>query len=239
MTEPIENSDHGSVRLLTEISRDLRGYLEYMKGLGCRRVILSEESMRILESWGREGVGETLGDIRKDLGECRRCKLERGRKQIVFGAGDPKARMVLVGEAPGFEEDAQGIPFVGKAGQLLTKMLQAIDLSRDEVYICNILKCRPPRNRNPERDEIAACIPFLERQIRAIAPRLICTLGTFAAQTLLKTSEPISRLRGRFYTYEEVPLLPTYHPAFLLRNPRRKREAWEDMQKLQEAYEKA
>ena len=239
MAEPIEDFDSGSSRLLTEIRDDFRQYLEYMKGLGYRRVVLSEDSMRILDSWGKGIVGESLDAIRKDLGDCRRCKLGGGRKQIVFGAGDPKAKLVLVGEAPGFEEDVQGIPFVGKAGQLLTKMLQAIHLSRDEVYICNILKCRPPRNRNPEADEIAACIRFLERQIRAISPRLICTLGTFAAQTLLKTNQPISKLRGQFYTYEEVPLLPTYHPAFLLRNPGRKREAWDDMQKLQEAYEKA
>jgi DNA polymerase len=144
-----------------------------------------------------------------------------------------------VGEGPGYEEDIQGEPFVGKAGQLLTRILRAIGLTREDVYICNIIKCRPPGNRNPEPDEIAACIPFLRRQLRAIGPGLICALGTFAAQTLLATKTPISRLRGNFYTYEGIRILPTYHPAFLLRNPAKKADVWEDMQKLQEAYEKS
>ena len=144
-----------------------------------------------------------------------------------------------MGEGPGYEEDMQGEPFVGKAGQLLTRILRAIGLTREDVYICNIIKCRPPGNRNPEPDEIAACIPFLRRQLRAIGPGLICALGTFAAQTLLVTKTPISRLRGNFCTYEGIRLLPTYHPAFLLRNPAKKADVWEDMQKLQEAYEKA
>ena len=193
--------------------------------------------MKILEQGNQGEEAETLEMIRKDLGDCRRCRLHQGRKHIVFGAGNPQARLVLVGEGPGYEEDVHGLPFVGQAGQLLTKILKAIHLRREDVYIGNIIKCRPPGNRNPEQEEIAACLPFLQRQIRAIRPRLICALGTFAAQTLLQSHTPISRLRGHFHTYEDILLLPTYHPAFLLRNPTKKRDVWEDMQKLQEAYE--
>jgi DNA polymerase len=140
--------------------------------------------------------------------------------------------LVFVGEGPGYEEDRQGEPFVGAAGQLLTKIIQAMNLTRDQVYICNIIKCRPPGNRNPKADEIQTCSPFLVRQLKAIAPEFIVALGTFAAQTLLETSEPISRMRGRFYDYRGIKLMPTYHPAFLLRNPEKKRDVWEDVQKL-------
>lgn len=239
MTEPIQPFSDGSTRVFFEITGDFKGYLQYMKGLGYAGVALSENSLRILDDWHKEAMAETLDTIRKDLGTCQRCKLYRGRKHIVFGGGNPQAKLVLVGEAPGYEEDIQGQPFVGQAGQLLTRILRAIGLAREDVYICNIIKCRPPGNRNPEPDEIAACIPFLRRQLRAISPELICALGTFAAQTLLGTDTPISRLRGHFHTYEGIHLLPTYHPAFLLRNPSKKRDVWEDMQKLQEAYEKA
>jgi DNA polymerase len=173
----------------------------------------------------------TLPLIREDLGECTRCKLHQlGRQKIVFGVGSPTASLVFVGEAPGADEDRIGEPFVGAAGQLLTKMIGAMGLSRDEVYICNILKCRPPGNRNPEPDEIEQCEPFLKRQLAAIGPRLIVCLGKFATQTLLRSDAPISRLRGRFHTYEGIPLMPTYHPAFLLRNPSAKRDVWQDLQ---------
>ena len=224
-------------RGLFEIGEDLQGYLQYLKRLGYKGVPLSEACVKILEQGNKGEEAETLEMIRKDLGDCRRCRLHKGRKHIVFGAGNPQARLVLVGEGPGYEEDVHGLPFVGQAGQLLTKILKAIHLRREDVYIGNIIKCRPPGNRNPEPEEIAACLPFLQRQIRAIRPRLICALGTFAAQTLLQSHTPISRLRGHFHTYEDIPLLPTYHPAFLLRNPTKKRDVWEDMQKLQEAYE--
>jgi DNA polymerase len=146
--------------------------------------------------------------------------------------------LIFVGEAPGREEDLQGEPFVGQAGQLLTKIIQAIQLRREEVYIANIIKCRPPENRNPEPDEISACEPFLIKQLQVIRPRLICALGAFAAQSLLKTEEKISSLRGRFHEYQGIPLMPTYHPAFLLRNPNRKREVWEDMKKIKREYAK-
>jgi DNA polymerase len=205
--------------------------------LGYAGVRLSENSLRILDRWGEATMSETLDMIRADLGDCRRCKLHKGRKHIVFGIGHAKAKLVLVGEGPGYEEDMQGQPFVGQAGQLLTRILQAIGLTREDVYIANVIKCRPPANRNPESDEIDACIPFLRRQLKSIRPKLICALGTFAAQTLLATKTPISRLRGNFYTYEGIRLLPTYHPAFLLRNPARKADVWEDMKKLRDAYE--
>ena len=239
MTEPIQTFNESPTRLLSEIREDLKAYLQYMKGLGYAGVTLSEDSLRILDHWSKGTMAETLDMIRADLGTCQRCKLHKGRKHIVFGAGNPRAKLVLVGEGPGYEEDIQGKPFVGQAGQLLTRILRAIRLTREEVYICNIIKCRPPGNRNPEPDEIAACIPFLRRQLRAMRPGLICALGTFAAQTLLGTKTPISRLRGNFYTYEGINLLPTYHPAFLLRNPSKKADVWEDVQKLQEAYANA
>ncbi len=230
--------DKDASQSLYEVTGDLRNYLTYMKRLGFEGLSLSSDSLKILDQWDGRPIVETLDMIKEDLGDCRRCKLCNGRKHIVFGAGDPQARLVLVGEGPGYEEDIQGVPFVGRAGQLLTKILEAVKLTRDDVYICNIIKCRPPKNRNPERDEIASCLPFVQRQIRAIRPKFICALGTFAAQTLLQTKTPISRLRGEFHPYEDILLLPTYHPAYLLRNPNKKRDVWEDVQKLQVAYEK-
>jgi DNA polymerase len=170
--------------------------------------------------------------VRDDLGDCTRCKLSGGRKNIVFGVGSPDAPLVFVGEAPGADEDRTGEPFVGAAGQLLTKMIHAMGLGREEVYICNIIKCRPPGNRNPEPDEIAACEPFLKRQLAAIRPRMIVCLGKFAAQCLLHSEAPISKLRGRFHAYEGIPLMPTFHPAYLLRNPESKREVWSDLQQV-------
>jgi len=217
-------------------------YLRFMTESGWSGFECSEKSLEIINRWGVQDkvydvqdepkLTETLDSIRMDLGECRRCKLHKDRTNIVFGAGSPDARLVFVGEGPGYDEDIKGEPFVGKAGQLLTKIIRAMNLSRDEVYICNIIKCRPPGNRNPETDEIRACSPFLERQISIINPDFICALGTFAAQTLLETETPISRLRGRFQRYLGYKVLPTYHPAYLLRNPGKKRDVWDDIQKL-------
>jgi uracil-DNA glycosylase len=172
---------------------------------------------------------ETFEAIRADLQNCKRCKLAEGRKNIVFGSGNQNAELMFVGEAPGAEEDEQGLPFVGRAGQLLTKIIESIGMRRDEVFICNILKCRPPGNRNPETDEIAACERFLFRQIAAVKPKIICALGTFGAQTLLKTTEPIGKLRGKIIDYRGVKVIATFHPAYLLRNPNEKRRVWEDM----------
>ena len=174
---------------------------------------------------------ESLDDIKTEIGPaCMRCKLcSLGRSRIVFGVGHPKARLMFVGEAPGEEEDKRGEPFVGRAGQLLTRIIEAIGLSREQVYIANVIKCRPPNNRNPEPDEVAACEPYLFRQIDVIRPAVIVPLGKFAAQCLLKTTDPITRLRGRRFDYRGTTLIPTFHPAYLLRNPSAKREVWDDM----------
>ena len=173
---------------------------------------------------------DTLPMVREEIGDCTRCKLHKlGRRQIVFGVGNPNADLMFVGEAPGRDEDIQGEPFVGRAGQLLTKIIEAIGLQRGDVYIANVIKCRPPENRNPEQDEVDTCEPFLVQQIDIIKPKVIVALGTFAARALLRTLDPISRLRGRIYEYRGAKLIPTFHPAYLLRNPSSKREVWEDM----------
>jgi uracil-DNA glycosylase len=173
---------------------------------------------------------EALVAIREDIGDCTRCKLHTlGRQQVVFGVGNPNADLMFVGEAPGADEDLKGEPFVGRAGQLLTKIIEAIGLARTDVYIANVIKCRPPQNRNPEQDEVDTCEPFLFRQIDVIEPKVIVALGTFAARALLRTLDPISRLRGRVFEYRGAKLIPTFHPAYLLRNPASKREVWEDM----------
>jgi DNA polymerase len=173
---------------------------------------------------------DALAAVRADIGDCTRCKLHKlGRTQIVFGVGNPGADLMFVGEAPGRDEDLQGYPFVGRAGQLLTKIIEAISLKREDVYIANVIKCRPPENRNPEPDEVERCEPFLFRQIDIVKPKVIVALGKFGAQTLLRTLDPISRLRGRVYDFRGAKLIPTFHPAFLLRNPASKREVWEDM----------
>jgi len=180
---------------------------------------------------------ETLEAIRQALGDCQRCPLGAKRRRLVFGEGNPHAELVFIGEAPGADEDLQGRPFVGRAGQLLTKIIEAMGLKRDNVYICNILKCRPPGNRNPAPDEVAACEPFLIRQLEAIRPRIICALGSVAARTLLKTEAPITVLRGRFQSYQGLRLMPTYHPAYLLRNPAAKKQVWEDVQIIMKAMD--
>jgi len=181
---------------------------------------------------------ETLEDIRRDLGDCCRCGLEKTRRNLVFGVGNPDASLVLVGEAPGSEEDRRGEPFVGEAGQLLDRILQAMRLARADVYICNLLKCRPPQNRDPLPAEIASCEPFLIRQLMAIRPQVIVALGRFAAQSLLRSKTPISRLRGTWHSYQGIPLMPTFHPAYLLRNPAGKHEVWEDMKQVMEQLER-
>jgi len=178
-----------------------------------------------------------LAQLAAAVHDCRKCGLHRGRTQVVFGTGDPAAALVFVGEAPGHDEDVQGEPFVGAAGQLLNRIIAAIGLAREQVYILNVIKCRPPQNRNPQPDEIAACWPILQEQLACLRPRIICALGAFAAQTLLQTEERISRLRGRFHRLGDIQVMPTYHPAFLLRNPQYKRAVWEDMQLVQRALE--
>lgn len=181
------------------------------------------------DAGGRPTGARGLTLVREELGDCQRCKLAPLRTKLVFGVGNPEAHLVFVGEAPGADEDAQGEPFVGKAGQLLTKMIEAMGYAREDVYICNILKCRPPGNRNPEPDEIEKCEPFLKAQLAALRPRVIVALGKFAAQCLLRDDTPISRLRGTFRSYEGIQLMPTFHPAYLLRDPSKKKEAWADL----------
>ncbi|MCK5218597.1 uracil-DNA glycosylase [bacterium] len=173
-----------------------------------------------------------LETLARNIQTCSKCSLAGTRKKVVFGEGDPEASLVFVGEAPGADEDREGKPFVGAAGKLLTRIIESIGLKREQVYICNILKCRPPGNRNPKPEEIAACQPYLIKQLEMLRPRLICALGSFAAQTLLDSKEPIGRLRGKIYTYHAIPLVPTFHPAALLYHPQNKRPVWEDMKKI-------
>jgi uracil-DNA glycosylase family 4 len=212
---------------LGEVLRDMREralYYETLSPLGLPREKPSPH--------GEPAPGDarlSLEAIREDIGDCRRCPLADARKTIVFGQGDPHARLMFVGEAPGADEDEQGLAFVGKAGQLLTQIVKAMGFTRDQVFIANVIKCRPPQNRNPEPNEILSCEPFLDQQIESISPRVIVGLGKFAGQWLLKTAEPISRLRGRVGAYRGIPVMPTFHPAYLLRNPGAKREVWEDM----------
>ena len=191
--------------------------------------VVSESSL--FESIDRV-ENDTLDRIREDLGECTRCRLHKQRNKIVFGAGNPRAELVFVGEGPGHDEDVQGLPFVGRAGKLLTQMIEAMGLRRDDVYICNVVKCRPPENRKPEDDEVATCSPYLYRQLEVIGPKAVVCLGATAAQALLKTKESISRYRGQWLDFRGTKLLVTYHPAYLLRNPAAKGDVWKDLQKV-------
>jgi DNA polymerase len=233
MTSIMTHPDHSTIEQTRETLRALRW-------------VLSGHAMSGLQEWHRasrspvfaaEPVGtdtrsedpaQGLMLAREELGDCRRCRLHTSRTQIVFGDGSAAARLVFVGEAPGFEEDRQGRPFVGRAGQLLDKMIQALGLKRSDVYICNVIKCRPPQNRNPQADEVEACAPFLLQQLEAIQPQVICILGTYAAQTLLQTRRPISQLRGKIESWRGVPAVATFHPAYLLRNAGQKASAWQD-----------
>jgi uracil-DNA glycosylase len=177
-------------------------------------------------------ANDSLPRILADIGDCTRCKLHRGRTKLVFGDGNPNAQLVFVGEGPGRDEDAQGLPFVGRAGRLLTQMIEAMGLQRKDVYICNVVKCRPPENRTPQKDEVETCSPFLLRQLDAIAPKVVVCLGSVAAQTLLETNRGISHFRGEWLDFRGRKLMATYHPAYLLRNPSAKGEVWKDLQKV-------
>ena len=218
--------------VLGEALRALADTLRFYRAMGVTDLALSRDFL--------PGPTGALKQLEKQIDGCTRCKLCQGRTTIVFGSGNPNADLVCIGEAPGADEDVQGKPFVGRAGQLLTRMLQSVGWSRDEVYICNIVKCRPPQNRNPEPAEIASCEPFLLGQLAAIQPKVILALGNFAAQTLLKTREPIGKLRGRLHPYGSIVLVPTFHPAFLLRNPgpEYRRMAWEDLKLARREYDR-
>ncbi|MGD8438694.1 MAG: uracil-DNA glycosylase, partial [Syntrophobacterales bacterium] len=210
---------------LAELAHSLRQHLNYQAMMGLEW--LPCQPLTFIQD-----LPETLEQIRVDLGDCTRCQLHSNRTHIVFGEGNPAARVVLVGEGPGQEEDRLGRPFVGPAGRLLDRIIAAMGGRRAEVYICNVIKCRPPRNRDPEVDEIEQCGPFLRRQLRAIRPQAILALGSFAAQFLLASQQPISKLRNRVHQFEGIAVVPTYHPAYLLRNPLQKRQVWEDVQLL-------
>ncbi len=218
--------------------RERARFFSALSGIGLPRAtepaLLPANSEPRTASVAAPAAGPSLEAIRADIGDCQRCKLSEGRQNIVFGQGHPQAQLMFVGEAPGADEDEQGLAFVGRAGQLLTKIIEAIGMTRDEVFIANVIKCRPPQNRNPEPDEITTCQPFLEAQIQAIRPRVLVGLGKFGAQWLLKTAEPISKLRGRFGDYQGIAVMPTYHPAYLLRDPSKKKEAWADMQSVRD-----
>lgn len=210
---------------LAELAYSLRQHLNYQAVMGLEW--LPCQSITSIQD-----LPETLEQICADLGDCTRCQLHSNRTNIVFGEGNPAARVVLVGEGPGQEEDRLGRPFVGPAGRLLDRIIAAMGWQRAEVYICNVIKCRPPRNRDPEVNEIEQCGPFLRRQLLAIRPQAILALGSFATQFLLTSQQPISRLRNRIHRFEGIPVVPTYHPAYLLRNPLQKRQVWEDVQLL-------
>ena len=206
-----------------------RDQLEFFRDIGVRDVFLSRPAGAKGAPTLVPGATPDLPSLAQFLDGCQRCKLGKTRTNLVFGQGNPHAELMFVGEAPGRDEDEQGLAFVGRAGQLLTKIIEAIGRKREDVFIANVLKCRPPNNRNPEPDEVASCRPFLDEQVRLIAPRVIVTLGTFAAQALLQTDESIGRLRGRWQNAKGVRVMPTFHPAFLLRSPERKKDVWEDM----------
>jgi DNA polymerase len=218
---------------LAQALRSLAESLRFYQAMGVKDLPLTRDYFPTPD--------EALTRQEQSLQGCPRCKLSQGRTTIVFGSGNPRAELVCIGEAPGADEDAQGKPFVGRAGQLLTKMLESIGFDRErDCYIGNIVKCRPPQNRNPEPDEVAACEPFLLAQLGAIRPKVILALGAFAAQTLLRTKEPIGKLRGRVFPLYTTVLIPTFHPAFLLRNPGQefKRQAWEDLRLARQEYDR-
>ena len=223
----------------TDAAGALRDYVRYLQRLGVTDLPVTLPSPRDApqglntpEPAAFSGAAQ-LAELEASVRNCQACRLHEGRRQVVFGTGNPDADLVFVGEAPGHEEDLQGEPFVGRAGQLLTRIIQAIGLTRGDVYILNVIKCRPPQNRNPLPDEVAACRPLIDKQLACLKPRVICALGTFAAQALLRSDERISRLRGRFHPMGNILVRPTFHPAYLLRNPQEKRKVWQDMQDIQ------
>jgi uracil-DNA glycosylase len=221
------------VKELQELVDSLSDWLRYQRRLGWRGVPGKAEPPMAAPEKSADKI-LSLEEIRAEMGDCRRCKLYGGRTRLVFGDGAANARLMFVGEAPGAEEDKQGLPFVGAAGQMLNRLLDKLGLRREEVYIANILKSRPPGNRDPEADEIAACLPFLDKQIKAIRPRVIVTLGRISTQVLLSTKVPLTRLRGQWHRYHDIRVMPTFHPSYLLRSPQERHKTWADMQQVME-----
>jgi len=225
-------------RELKAVIKDAKGLLDAYRDLGVDAPPVSPNALRTREEQAPSALqadspetADTLEALRAFVGDCRRCKLHQGRNKLVFGEGSARARVVFVGEGPGRDEDREGRPFVGEAGKLLTRIIEnGMGLRREEVYICNVVKCRPPRNRDPERDEIETCLPFLKRQLAVIKPEVICVLGRVAGEALLGPDFKISQRRGQWHEYMGIPLMPTYHPAYLLRNPSAKRPVWKDVQ---------
>ncbi len=217
---------------LLSVIRDIKAYIKAERESGIIEILTPCATRAKTEESARSSKSERLLTFKNEVLNCRRCSLHKTRKNVVFGDGNPDAKLVFVGEAPGYDEDLQGLPFVGQAGKLLTKMIGAMGLSRDSVYICNVLKCRPPQNRSPLPEEVAACREYLLKQIEIISPKVICCLGRHAACALLETQDPISKIRGRQIDFRGVVLVPTFHPAYLLRNPSSKKEAWEDLKKI-------
>jgi len=221
------------VQELQEVTAALEDWLRFQRRLGWHGTPAVRETQPPAQT---QAAGQvlTLKEIRAELGDCKRCKLSQGRQHIVFGDGSPRAALMFIGEGPGAEEDLQGLPFVGAAGGLLNNLLSKLGLRREEVYIANVVKCRPPENRNPEADEIGQCLPFLLKQIEAINPRVIVTLGRVATEALLSTQTPITQLRGKWQKYGKIKVMPTFHPSYLLRFPRERHKTWEDMQQVME-----
>jgi len=222
------------------ILRDVKRMLEYFEALGFDSLPVSLKALLSDHSGSSVNKNDGLVHVREEIGDCQRCKLSKGRTNIVFGTGNPDARIMFIGEAPGKDEDLQGVPFVGEAGQLLTKLIEKMGFKRDAVYIANIVKCRPPMNRDPEEDEILSCRAFLDKQIDVIAPEFIITLGRIALMTLMNNNKiRISASRGNFFEYKGIPVMPTFHPAYLLRNPKDKWLTWADVQKVMERMSKS
>ena len=244
MSQPSDGAE------FAELLISLRRHLQWRQRVGVRFVPRGEETEPELKMASNDNLlSDTDGDLFSDssgafqtksleelraaIGDCRRCKLWPGRTHLVFGVGNPKAKLMFIGEGPGRDEDLQGVPFVGRAGQLLTDIItKGMGLRREEVYIANVVKCRPPENRNPESDEVTSCEPFLKKQIDLVRPKIIVALGKFAVQTLLQSKAPITKLRGQWHSYHGIKLMPTFHPAYLLRNPADKKLVWEDIKKV-------
>lgn len=222
-------------REIREAVRAIKRYIEYEKECA---IDIDASKRPVRKMHGAHDGPEGLDALKKEVLSCKSCDLHKTRRNVVFGAGNPKTKLMFIGEAPGEEEDLQGLPFVGRAGQLLTKIIEAMGLKRSDVYIANILKCRPPNNRAPLPAEILSCRLNVKKQVGFIRPKVICTLGKFASQALLNTEKPISALRGKFCEYEGIKVMPTFHPAYLLRNPQDKRLVWEDMKKIREELSK-
>lgn len=230
---------------IIELARKTKGYLKRLEEEGVKQIpatrhlCLKEAAEPKFNGTKKLTARERLIELKSEVERCARCEeLAKTRHSVVFGAGHAEAKLCFVGEAPGYDEDQQGLPFVGRAGQLLTKIIEAIGFTRKQVFICNVLKCRPPQNRNPLPDEVLNCEPYLVKQLEIIKPLVICALGNFAAQALLKTGRPVSQLRGKFHDYHGIPVMVTFHPAYLLRNPDDKRKVWEDMKRIKSEFDR-